>query len=450
MKPRVPDWLNHLLARPVAVFGGGVSGRAAAGLVRILGGESVVYDVASDDRSLRRFGATDAARHGLVVVSPGFVPGHEWLRVAHAAGCQVMSEMDFGSLAWPGSIIAVTGTNGKTTLTEFLAHALRLAGRDARAMGNVGTPLSDAWRRPAGREAIAVCEVSSFQAEITRYLAPRATIWTNFAEDHLERHESLEAYFRAKYQLVERTSDRKVFYGATVRSFASMFGLDLPNAGRVVFDPATDADALAKTVFARVPQRENYLMARALWLDLGLDVELLIEAAHSFELGPHRLSRVREIRGVTFWNDSKATNFHATEAALASFDRPVLWIGGGRSKGGDLAGFTRRIAPRVRKAFLLGETGATLEQYLRGYAVPVILCDRLRDAVTRTLAAASSGDHILLSPGFASFDQFRSYDDRGRQFVAFVDELADSIPAPEVSIKSTPINHPATSGYRLP
>ncbi len=424
MTPHVPDWLMHLLQRPVAIFGAGVSGRAAAGLIAELGGAVSVYDRASGDAAARTFGAEHAGRHGLVVLSPGFAPAHEWVRAARSAGCEVLGELDLGALAWPGEIIAITGTNGKTTLTEFLTHALRHAGLEARAVGNIGSAFCDAWRTPAGTTSVAVVEVSSFQAETLRFFGATATLWTNFAEDHLERHGTLEAYFRAKYNLVKHTRSHALFYGPSVLAQARKLGLDLPVTGCVPFATETPEPGIAATVFGEPPQQENFLLARAYWRARGLPEARLVEAAQNFIVGAHRLARVGEIRGITFWNDSKATNFHAVEAALARFAAPVLWIGGGRAKGGDLAAFASRVAPRLRQAFLMGETREALARHLRANAVPHVCCESLRDAVARALAAAASGDHIVLSPGFASFDMFRGYDDRGRQFEAIVAELA--------------------------
>src|SRR6185369_11572835 len=139
------------------------------------------------------------------------------------------------------------------------------------------------------------------------------------------------------------------------------------------------------------------------------------------QLGLHRLSRVGEKRGVTFWNDSKATNFHAVEAALATFAGPVLWIGGGKAKGGDLAGFVRRIARHLRHAFLIGETSSALAGHCRDVRVPATPCATLAEALNGAFAVAAVGDHIVLSPGFASFDMFHGYDDRGRQFESLVE-----------------------------
>ena len=150
---------------------------------------------------------------------------------------------------------------------------------------------------------------------------------------------------------------------------------------------------------------------------------MLLAAASSFQLGKHRFARVGEKQGVTFWNDSKATNFHAVEAALATFPQPVLWIGGGKAKGGDLAGFIQRIARKVRQAFLIGETKQILATHCQTCGVPATTCATLEEAVRSALAQATPGDQLVLSPGFASFDMFSGYDDRGRQFEALVEKL---------------------------
>jgi len=417
-----PSSITALLARPVAVLGAGVSGQGVLALLAAAGARGVIYDERAEG-ARRNFTATEAATHALVVFSPGFAPEHAWLATARAAGCVCLGELDFASLFWRGELVAITGTNGKTTLTEFLTHALNAAGRRAHATGNVGYPLSRLVVEHADRTDIAVCEVSSFQAETLQHLRPTATLWTNFAEDHLERHPGMAAYFAAKRRLLERTAPGAVFVGSSVQRYAAESGNTLP-APACLATEGQQADArLAGSVFAGYPQRENFLLAAAWWRQAGLPVETLYAAARSFRLGEHRLTRVGEKRGVTFWNDSKATNFHAVEAALATFNTPVLWIGGGKAKGGDLAGFVRRIAQRIRHAFLIGETSPALAGYCREARVPASACGSLEQAVGSAFALAVAGDHVLLSPGFASFDMFRGYDDRGRQFTRLVEKL---------------------------
>jgi UDP-N-acetylmuramoylalanine--D-glutamate ligase len=421
MPPPPPSAIVPLLDRPVAVFGAGVSGQGVLALVASFGATAVLYDEKAAGTE-KFFTARHAADHGLVVFSPGFPPEHRWLATALARGCVCLSEIDFASLFWCGELLAITGTNGKTTLTEFLAAALNAAGRTAHATGNVGYPLSRLVLDHPD-VAVAVCEVSSFQAETLLHLRPTATLWTNFAEDHLERHADMNAYFAAKWRLVERTPSAAVFAGSSVQAYARLAQRTLRSSACIATEGQPADPQLAGTVFAGYPQRENFLLAAAWWEHAGLPAEKLYAAARAFQPGPHRLARVGEKRGVTFWNDSKATNFHAVEAALATFSAPVLWLGGGKAKGGDLAGFVHRIAQKIRHAFLIGETGPLLAAFCQTYNVPATPCASLDEAVRAAFAAAAGGEHVLLSPGFASFDMFRGYDDRGRQFEAIVENL---------------------------
>lgn len=168
-----------------------------------------------------------------------------------------------------------------------------------------------------------------------------------------------------------------------------------------------------------------WLAARAAgwWRHAGLPEVSHYAAARTFQLGAHRLTRVEEKCGVTFWNDSKATSLHAVEAALATFAAPVLWIWGGRAKEGDLAGFVRRIAQKIRQAFHIGETSPALAGFCRETRVPATPCGSLEEAVRSAFARATAGDHVLPGPGLASFGMFRGYDDRGRSFVNLVENL---------------------------
>jgi len=391
-------------------------------LLSALEARGIIYDEKAGGAA-GTFGDAQAAGHGLVIFSPGFAPEHPWLAEARAAGCTCIGELDFASLFWRGELIAITGTNGKTTLTEFLAHALNAVGRRAHVAGNVGYPFSRFVVEQAGRTDVAICEVSSFQAETLQYLRPTATLWTNFAEDHLERHAGMSAYFAAKWRLVERTPPRAVFLGTSVLNYANSTGHALPLSAGIATEGQPADQRLHDTVFAPYPQRENFLLAAAWWSRAGLAESDLYAAARTFKLGEHRLARVGEKRGVTFWNDSKATNFHAVEAALANFTGPVFWIGGGKAKGGDLGAFVHRIAGQVRHAFLIGETSSALAGHCREAHVPATLCASLAEAVTGASGQAASGDHVVLSPGFASFDMFRGYDDRGRQFQKLVENL---------------------------
>jgi UDP-N-acetylmuramoylalanine--D-glutamate ligase len=344
-------------------------------------------------------------------------------------------------------LVAVTGTNGKTSLTGFLSHALRCAGfPDVSAAGNIGAPLAGlvAARGGGGPDSVVVCEISSFQAETMRHFRADAALWTNFAEDHLERHPSIEEYFHAKWRLFERSVGGHVYAGSSVQVWAGRLGQTLPAEACVASGDQPGDILLRGTPFADYPQRENFLLASAWWRAAGHREGVLYAAARSFALADHRLQKIASSSAsaaaaasdaavrpatqpavqqpVSWWDDSKATNFHATEAALRAFGAPVLLILGGKSKGGDIPAFVRRIAPRVRHAFLIGETAPVLAAAARGAGLAHSFSVTLERAVSDAAALAVPGDHVLLSPGFASFDQFLGYADRGLRFRQFVDK----------------------------
>ncbi len=425
MALHIPDFFKTHLEHPVAVFGGGVSGTAAAALVSRLGGRAHLYDEKGTSGAATEFRGATVAAHRLAVYSPGFPPTHPWIGTARSQGLLCIGESDFASLFWRGRLVAITGTNGKTTLTEFLAHALRSAGRDAEVAGNIGRPLSQLVvdRGGGAPDTIAVCEMSSFQSETLRYFRADAALWTNFAEDHLERHGSMDNYFQAKWRLFERTVGGMVFAGSSVQTAAIEYGQSLPIEACVPSEDQSGDVLLRGSVFDDYPQRENFLLAAAWWRAWGLRETFLYAAAHSFHLGAHRLARVAEIDRVSYWNDSKATNFHAVEAALNRFGAPVVLIAGGKAKGGDLAAFVRRIGPRVRHACLIGETRSILAALCGAEGVPHTVCSGLAEAVACASSIAGAGDHVLLSPGFSSFDQFRNYEDRGSHFIRLVNDM---------------------------
>lgn len=429
MALRIPEILYPLLGYPVAVLGGGVSGRAVLGLLEKIEATGVLFDE-KQAGARSNFTATDAAAHRLVIFSPGFAPDHRWLMTARSCGCLCLGELDFAALFWRGTVLAITGTNGKTTLTEFLTHALRQVKREAYATGNVGHSFSQLVAEQSGGvfDDVAVCEVSSFQSETFVHFRADATIWTNFAEDHLERHAGLRGYFDAKWRLLDRTVGGVVLVSSSVQKYASGLGRQLPMDACVQTDDQPADVLLSGTIFEHYPQRENFILAAAWWRHAGLPETTLYAAAQSFKLGRHRLASVGQLKGVTFWNDSKATNFHAVEAALAGFGAPALVIFGGRAKGGDIAAFVGRVAPRVKHAFLIGETKHTLAEACAARQVAHTVCATLEYAVQKAAAQAVEGDHVLLSPGFASFDMFKSYEDRGDQFEKLVGALGAKLP----------------------
>jgi UDP-N-acetylmuramoylalanine--D-glutamate ligase len=409
-----PESLRRRLARPAAIFGSGVSGQSVADSLASAGFASVVYDEKGGNPD---FGPEQAARHDLLVYSPGFPQSHPWLLAARRAGLMCLTELDFGALLWTGPAIAITGTNGKTTLTEFLSFAFKRAGHDAIACGNVGLPLTSLFRTVSNGSFLAVVEVSSFQAEDLRHFTPEAVLWTNFDEDHLDRHGELESYFRAKFRLIERMMPGGILVvGESVVEAARDFGIELPVETIVATREEGAATVPRGSMFDTWPQRENWAVALRYWQARGLATRLLEEAARLFRPAPHRLRKVAEGQGIEFWNDSKGTNFHAVQAALSQFSIPVRWIGGGKWKGGDLAGFARRLAPRIEAAYLIGETAPELLRHFEAAGRPARAFASLQDAVVAAARDSHGPTAILLSPGFSSFDMFRGYAERGAVF----------------------------------
>lgn len=420
---RLPDWLDAGFQRPVAVFGWGRSGKAAVGLLEKLGGQAVVYDEGGMGNSEPVFDEGLARRHSLAICSPAFDLAHPWISAAKSEGCRLIAEFDLGAALWEGPIVAVTGTNGKTTLTSFLSEAFQQSGIESFALGNIGKPMCEALVEEVNTEAVAVCEISSFQAEQMESFRADHVLWTNFDEDHLDRHQTMQSYFRSKYNLISNARGETKLVDRSVFEFGKRIGVDFPESS--VVDDNVDPESLGivGTAFETQPELRTYLMARALWRSLQLDEADLVRAARGFKKSPHRIERLGEIGGVTFWNDSKATNFHAVYGALERFQSSVFWIGGGKDKGGDLDVFARRVASKIEGAATIGETGARLESALQAEGVDALRIDTLEDAVAYLAARAKSGDNVLLSPGFASFDMFKGYEERGEVFRKAVDCL---------------------------
>lgn len=420
MRRRQPaDKVKFWLRRPVAIFGAGISGRAAESLIDGLGGTSVVYDEFNAD--FPDFSEEAATRHELIVVSPGFCREHPWMKRGRLHGCEIIGELDLASLLWKGKVVAVTGTNGKSTLVEFIAHSLRYAGFDARAVGNIGIPFAQSLTKWNRAEAWAVVEVSSFQAETMRYFRADTVLWSNFSEDHLDRHGSMRSYFEAKANLLSVGRPRLSLLGKDVAPCFRRFGHALPPEAQVLSGPILNGPE--GSIFNLLPQRENFQLVAALFRFWGFDPGILLDTVTSFEQSPHRLRRVSRIKGVEFWNDSKATNFSAAEAALKHFDRKVIWLGGGKAKGGRIGSFVRRISPCVKKAFLTGDTAEQLGGALDETGVSWERFDSLEGSVRAAFDQAGADDIVLLSPGFASQKPFKSFSERGRFFERVLSDL---------------------------
>ncbi|MGZ0708394.1 UDP-N-acetylmuramoyl-L-alanine--D-glutamate ligase [Coraliomargarita sp. W4R53] len=414
-----------------AIFGAGLSAQAARRLAASQGLETVLFDDAGQgDRSA--FEAADVSDFEAFIFSPGFEREHPWRVLAEASGLPCMSEIAFAARYWHGKIVGITGTNGKSTLTALIDDAFRLSGHVSVAAGNIGYPFSDAVLSESNQAgAYVVLEISSFQAELADGLQLDALLWTNFAEDHLDRYGSMPDYFSAKARLFDcLKQDGICVVGPQVADWMESLHKGFDACFIAYEDAALVFQLDKKSIFHRFPYSDNFYLAAEFWWLLGQSSSTIVAAANAFELAPHRLSMVAECDGVLFWDDSKATNFHATLAALESVGRPVVWIGGGRAKGGEIEAFAQEVARHADAVVLYGEAAGRLADGVDGFldSVQVQVHQRFEDAVLAAAALARSipDANVLLSPGFSSFDQFSSYSERGKSFTDTVLSLKNA------------------------
>jgi UDP-N-acetylmuramoylalanine--D-glutamate ligase len=435
------------------VIGLGRSGLACARVLADDGYDVLVVD-RGDDARLREAAALlrspttvqlggyspDVVR-GAALVCPS--PGVPWaapeLELARSLGIPVRSEMSMVFERCRGRIVGITGTNGKTTTTSLCAAVIARDGRRVHLGGNIGATMLDRLDDVSSTDWV-VLELSSFQLESVD--EPRCEIAAvlNISPDHLDRHGSLAAYVAAKQRIVEHAVsctvlgwDDPVTRAMAAASTAPVlyFGSRLAGAeGTTVKDDAV-AIVEAGTVQTVMPVADipllgahnvlNVLAATAVGHAAGVATADIAAAVRDFSAVPHRLEVVLESDGVLWVNDSKATNVDAATRALESFTRPIIWIGGGQSKGASVDELADAVARHARVAILNGDTAAELDAALatRGYADRVVVADQ-ESAVLRAADLAHPGDVVLLAPGYASFDQFRNFEERGSAFAESV------------------------------
>ncbi len=426
--------------KKIAVLGLGSSGKAAARLLLSEGARVTLLDsgsAASLQSAAEEFPDAQVitgpeAEHvaplfDLAVISPGIDPASKL--VGNLIGVPLISEIELGFEFATAPVIAITGTNGKTTTTGLVSAMLEAAGYQAPPCGNYGQPLCDVLRQSTPVDFFVV-EVSSFQLEAIRSFRPRVSVWLNFAADHLDRYPDMESYRAAKL---------RIFKNQTLTDSAVVNARDeLPElpAQRITFDALnTGADfALAGTVISfhgepvldmRSTQlsgthnAENLMAALGVAHALALPMEKVLPGLQSFRAKAHRCELVAEEDGVQFVNDSKATNLDALEKALIGQQRPVVLIAGGKDKGFGFASLKTLVGERCRAAVLIGEMSSQIASQWSD-ALPCHNAGSLADAVRLAQSLAVSGDVVLFSPGTSSFDMFRNYEDRGDQFRALV------------------------------
>jgi len=433
----------------VLVLGLGISGQSAARFCASRGAQVVAADerpaedlgdltaLADVELALGR-GFPDPSDFDLVVPSPGVPPE----RYRHRAG-RVWGDIELAYRALPVPIVAITGTNGKSTTTRLVETLLRGAGLRARAAGNVGEPVLDLVGEALD---IVVLEVSSFQLETIERFRPTVAVVLNITADHLDRHGSFEAYVEAKARILEnqREDDRAVLnvddpavaaLADRVRGRVVPFSIERPlehgawfDSGSVVLRDEQGESfrvSLDGLRLSGIHNRENAVAAVATAWAAGADPgsSASASALAAFRGLPHRMEEVGRIAGVVYVNDSKATNPSAAVRSLAGAAGPVVWIAGGRGKGLDFRMLAAMAADRARAAVLIGESSEALAAAL-GDRIDTYREDDLDAAVRRAASLAVAGDVVLLAPACASQDQFRDYAERGERFREAVAELA--------------------------
>ena len=394
-----------LARRGVRVLGVDRDGELAAGRLRESGVEVVL-------------GAEDPALVDdvdLVVKSPGIPSEAALVAAARARGVAIWSEVELGARILASPLLGVTGTNGKTTTCELLGEIFRADGRPVAVAGNVGRPLTG-LDGAISKDAWIVCELSSFQLEDIHELRPRVGVLLNVTPDHLDRHGDLESYRAAKLRLFENQCPDDV--AVVPRGFGPV-----PGAGRRV-EFAVDDPLPAEPRVPGEHNRENAAAATAAARAVGIADDPIGQALRSFAGVPHRLELVRELDGVRWINDSKATNPEAAERALGAYPPGLRVILGGSRKGtpfGGLAGRAREAG--VSCAYLIGESADEIAEALAREGVRFRHSIDLERAVAEAHADAERGEVVLLSPACASYDQFESFEERGARFRQLVEAL---------------------------
>jgi len=379
-----------------------------------------------------------AARAGTLVKSPGVPAGAPAVVAARSLGLPVLGELELAWRLLPNEFIAVTGTNGKTTTTEWIGHIHRAAGAPVAVAGNVGTALSSLVGRvdPA---ATIVCEASSFQLEDTEAFAPEAALLLNLSPDHLDRHGSFEAYAQAKLRIFARQEpedlsvvDESVALALPGRARRLAFGagedcqLRLVD-GRLLWRGEVLLEA-GELPLPGAHNLQNAMASALVCLARGLAPGAVREGLVSFRGVPHRLELVAERAGVRYVNDSKATNVQSTIVALAAYPAGVHLIAGGRGKGQDFGALAAPVAERCHGVYLIGEDAERIAEHLlaarpAASMPPLVRCGELGRALDAAAAAAAPGEVVLLSPACASYDQYSDFEARGRHFRALVEAL---------------------------
>ena len=363
-----------------------------------------------------------------MIKSPGVPQTAPVIAAARERGLPILGELELAWRCVPNPVIAVTGTNGKTTTTELLGHLHRTAGVPVDVVGNVGTAYASLALAEHDPNAVVVCECSSFQLEDTTFFAPECAVILNLESDHLDRHGTIEAYHQAKLKIFANQGNDDVAVAPEGLGVVDLGGC----ARRVCVgeSPEAELSLRADTLWwdsepllrveelaLRGPHNvRNAMAAAAAALARGLPIDAVRQGLKTFAGVPHRLEEVAQRDGVTYVNDSKATNVAAALVALASFEVPLHVIMGGQGKGEDYAPLAPAIAAHAACVYLIGAEAPALRAALENTGVPLHDSETLDVAVAQARAAAQPGQVVLLAPACTSWDQFENFEVRGEAF----------------------------------
>jgi len=458
---RGQDPMLELKGKKVLVVGLGKSGLAAALFLRRRGAQVTVSDVRSAEALAKEIPAlieagimVETGGHGLltfrrqdlIVVSPGVPMDTPELAQVKSFGLPVIGELELAACFLKGKILAVTGSNGKTTTTALLGEILTAAGLPTLVGGNIGVPVV-ALLDSSTDETWSVLEVSSFQLETTEKFHPSIAVILNITPDHLDRHGSFENYARIKERIFAQQTAEDVLVlnadntpceEAASRAVARVYWFSIEHpvpqgawleSGYVVYRSAKNAAVEKIMPLSGIPLKgahnvENVLAAVVAARQAGVPAESIRSSVEKFEAVEHRLEFVATRNGVEFYNDSKATNVDATAKAVAAFSDGIHLILGGKDKGSPYTVLSDLLRQRVRAVYTIGAAAAKIESDLRG-VVTIQSCETLDKAVAAAAAAARPGEVVVLAPACSSYDQFDNYEQRGKVFKQLVKELKD-------------------------
>jgi UDP-N-acetylmuramoylalanine--D-glutamate ligase len=453
------SFISHVktkMSKRVAIVGAGESGTGAALLAKAKG-----YDVfVSDQGPIKETYKSELIRESikfeegthtseliltaqLIIKSPGIPDKAEIIKQAKAKGIEIIDELEFGFRYLKGKVIAITGTNGKTTTTLLTYHLMKAAGFNVALAGNVGESL--ARKVAKGDHDWYVIEISSFQLDGTTSFQPTIGILLNITPDHLDRYDyKMENYINSKFRLIQnmKQDSHFIYYAddavtgaeTTKRKMeAHRIKVSLSDQNTPAhFDGATMKFHFNEVSFS-VAQSETTLKGphnlintmsavSAVYL-AGGKIELIKAGLKTFKNAPHRLESVGVINGVEFINDSKATNVDSVVYALGSYSQPLIWIAGGIDKGNDYGIIKEAVEKKVKTLICLGKDNSKLKNFFGGVVGEIKETQTVKELVRMALQSARQGDIVLLSPACASFDLFKNYEDRGNQFREAVQEL---------------------------